>query len=211
MECRYPVKNQAEVTARLAGSRFSFTPTEARWSVLEQELFGCFYAVKRWAPMLLGAKFTILTDHKNILQLHKSVVPKIVRWRLQMQPFEYTVKHVPGPENVVADCLSRLHGKSQRAIVSSGAVLLPDGSYAQDGEFEPDRATVELICSFHNCEVGHHGVNRTVQSIQAAVARWRNCHGTCGSMCNGLCQDVLCVRSSRARRLAARLHMKQSR
>ena len=89
--------------------------------MLEQELFGCFYAVKRWAPMLLGAKFTILTDHKNILQLHKSVVPKIVRWRLQMQPFEHTVKHVPGPENVVADCLSRLHGKSQRAIVSSSA------------------------------------------------------------------------------------------
>ena len=148
----------------------AFTPTEARWSVLEQELFGCFYAVKRWAPMLLGAKFTILTDHKNILQLHKSVVPKIVRWRLQMQPFEYTVKHVPGPENVVADCLSRLHGKSQRAIVSSSAVLLPDGSYAQDGEFEPDRATVELIRSYHNCEVGHHGVNRTVESIQAAVA-----------------------------------------
>jgi len=31
----------------------AFTPTESRWSVLEQELFGCFYAVKRWAPMLL--------------------------------------------------------------------------------------------------------------------------------------------------------------
>jgi hypothetical protein len=104
------------------------------------------------------------------LQLHKSVVPKIVRWRLQMQPFEYTVKHVPGTENVVADCLSRLHGKSQRAIVSSSAVLLPDGSFAQDGEFEPDRATVELIRSFHNCEVGHHGVKRTVEATQAAVA-----------------------------------------
>ncbi len=91
-----------------------------------------------------------------------------------MQPFEYTVRHVPGPENVVADCLSRLpvHGKSQRAIVSSSAVWLPDGSYAQDGEFEPDRATVELIRSFHNCEVGHHGVNRrTVESIQTAVTR----------------------------------------
>jgi hypothetical protein len=148
-------------------------PTEARcqWSVLEQELLGCFHAVKRWAPMLLGARFTILTDHKNILQLHKSVVPKIVRssWKLQMQPFEYytqAVKHCmcqgpgsgPRAENVVADsdCLSRLHGKSQRAIVSSSAVfkLLPDrhgdGSYAhwQDGEFEPDRATVELIRSY---------------------------------------------------------------
>jgi hypothetical protein len=85
--------------------------------VLEQALFGCFYAVKRWVPMLLGAKFTILTasDHKNILQLHKPVVPKIVRRRLQitcyrsMQPFEYTVRHAPGPESVVADCLSRLH------------------------------------------------------------------------------------------------------
>jgi hypothetical protein len=149
----------------------AFTPTESRWSVLEQELFGCFYAVKRWAPMLLGTKFTILTDHKNILQLHKSVVPKIVRWRLQMQPFEYTVRHVPGPENVVADCLSRLHGKQQRAVVSASAVRLPDGSWVQDGEFEPDRETIELIRTFHNCEMGHHGVNRTVESIQAALTQ----------------------------------------
>ncbi len=84
--------------------------------MLEQELFGCFYAVKRWVPMLLGAKFTILTDHKNILQLHKSVVPKVVQWRLQMQPVEYTVKHVPGLETLVADCLSRLHGDLDAAV-----------------------------------------------------------------------------------------------
>ncbi len=45
----FQVVNGRERTASYLSN--AFTPTEARWSVLEQELFGCFYAVKRWAPM----------------------------------------------------------------------------------------------------------------------------------------------------------------
>ena len=68
--------------------------------------------MKKWASRLLGHKFTILTDHKNILQLNKAEAPKIVRWRLQMQQFNYTVLHVPGESqrHAIVDCLSRLHG-----------------------------------------------------------------------------------------------------
>ena len=52
------------------------------------------------------------TDHHNILPLAKSVVPKLVRWRLQMQQFNYTVIHVAGEDvkHAIADCLSGLHG-----------------------------------------------------------------------------------------------------
>ncbi len=33
--------------------------------------------------------FTVLTDHRNLLQLHKSIVPKAVRWRLALQPYTF--------------------------------------------------------------------------------------------------------------------------
>ena len=90
----------------------TFTPAEQKWSVFEQELFAAFWSMKKWASRLLGHKFTILTDHKNILQLNKAEAPKIVRWRLQMQQFNYTVLHVPGESqrHAIVDCLSRLHG-----------------------------------------------------------------------------------------------------
>ena len=90
----------------------TFTSAEQKWSVFEQELFAAFWSMKKWASRLLGHKFTILTDHKNILQLNKAEAPKIVRWRLQMQQFNYTVLHVPGESqrHAIVDCLSRLHG-----------------------------------------------------------------------------------------------------
>ena len=66
----------------------TFNETEQRWSVLEQELFSAVWAVKKWSSMLEGHHFTILTDHKNILQLAKAEAPKVVRWRLLLMAFD---------------------------------------------------------------------------------------------------------------------------
>ena len=67
-------------------------------------------------------------DHHNILQLAKSVVPKLIRWRLQMQPFLHSVIYVAGDDAkyAIADSLGRLHGPlwgvhSER-LVSTAAV-----------------------------------------------------------------------------------------
>ena len=50
----------------------TFTSAEQKWSVLEQELFAAFWAMKKWTSRLLGHEFTVLTDHRNILQLNKA-------------------------------------------------------------------------------------------------------------------------------------------
>ena len=55
--------------------------------------------------------------------------------------------------------------RNQSRIRSSSAVLLPDGSWAQDGEFEADRATVELIRSLRNCEVGRGGIGVNMTAL----------------------------------------------
>ena len=73
---------------------------------------------------LEGAHFTVQTDHKNILQLQKSNAPKVVRWRLAMQQFDYTVVHVEGAgaKHAIADCISRLHGPQKQATLSTAAM-----------------------------------------------------------------------------------------
>ena len=50
----------------------TFSQAEQNWSTLEQELFAAVWSTKTWMSQLEGAHFTILTDHKNILQLQKS-------------------------------------------------------------------------------------------------------------------------------------------
>ena len=102
----------------------TFTKAEQNWSTLEQELFAVVWSAKTWMSWLEGAHFTVQTDHKNILQLQKSNAPKVVRWRLAMQQFDYTVVHVEGAgaKHAIADCISRLHGPQKQATLSTAAM-----------------------------------------------------------------------------------------
>ena len=102
----------------------TFIKAEQNWSTLEQELFAVVWSAKTWMSWLEGAHFTVQTDHKNILQLQKSQAPKVVRWRLAMQQFDYTVVHVEGAgdKHAMADCISRLHGPQKQATLSTAAM-----------------------------------------------------------------------------------------
>ena len=102
----------------------AFSTTESKWSTIEQEVYAMVLSCKRWKHLLEGHRFTVLTDHKNILWLQKQVAPKLVRWRLSLQQFNYTVLHVAGAgaRHAVADCLSRLHGAEPTRRVSVNAV-----------------------------------------------------------------------------------------
>ena len=174
----------------------TFTSAEQKWSVLEQELFAAFWAMKKWASRLLGHEFTVLTDHRNILQLNKAEAPKVVRWRLQMQQFKYKVLHVPGASarHAIVDCLSRLHGSLQ--AVEAKVNLVKTRSKAaereeqclverlesktdnikekeflkkgKDTELTPE--IVNLIRKYHNSVAGHVGENKTMERLKGAYS-----------------------------------------
>jgi hypothetical protein len=85
-----------------------FTETAQRWSTIEKECFALFAAVIFFQSYLLGRLFFIRTDHKNLVHMHSSAVPKVIRWRLRLLEFNFIVLHIPGVDNVVADTLSRV-------------------------------------------------------------------------------------------------------
>jgi transposase InsO family protein len=84
--------------------------TEKNYDVVEKEALAIFWSITckfRW--LLIGREFEIFTDHKPLIYLLSTtkVSPKIIRWRLQLQEFQYTIHHCAGSRNVVADSLSR--------------------------------------------------------------------------------------------------------
>ena len=82
---------------------------EQRWATPEQELFAYFHCMKIWRHYLQGNVITIVGDHKPLLEIktQKNLSPKQARWLAFLETFDYSLKYVPGEENIGPDALSR--------------------------------------------------------------------------------------------------------
>ena len=85
-----------------------FSEVALNWDPMKKESYACFFGIEHFAYYLRGKPFVLETDHRNILWIEKSDVPIIVRWRIFMQSFVVTIRHIAGLKNKVADWLSRL-------------------------------------------------------------------------------------------------------
>ena len=58
---------------------------------------------------LRGARFTLRTDHKSLVWLHrfKDTEGMMSRWLHTLQQFQFSIVHRPGKDHRNADCLSR--------------------------------------------------------------------------------------------------------
>jgi transposase InsO family protein len=124
----------------------AFTPTEARWATIEQEAYAVFYCVQALSHHLRGHHFFVETDHKNLQYLDRATSPKLIRWRLRLQDYDFTVVHIPGKQNVVADALSRCF-----ALTAEHAAM---------------------VARVHNEVLGHRGVRRSVEMLREAGVAW---------------------------------------
>ncbi|KAL1544414.1 hypothetical protein AAHA92_21269 [Salvia divinorum] len=68
------------------------------------------YSFEKFRPYLLGSQVIVYTDHVAIKYLlaKKESKPRLIRWVLLLQEFNWEVKDKKGTENRVADHLSRI-------------------------------------------------------------------------------------------------------
>ncbi|KAL5517048.1 hypothetical protein EMCRGX_G002515 [Ephydatia muelleri] len=103
-----------------------FLPREERYSTVEKECLAIKLAVTAFRVYLLGRKFTIQTDHRSLewLDRLKDSNPRLCRWSLELQPYQYTVVHRPGKANGNADSLSRI--ATNRSVAGEGRWSVED-------------------------------------------------------------------------------------
>ena len=72
----------------------AFSDVAQRWSTIEQEAYAIYYCIIKCQDILLGYPFTLMTDHQNLIYIYKATAPKVIRWRLRLQMFQFdlTVK-----------------------------------------------------------------------------------------------------------------------
>lgn len=85
------------------------TDAESRYHSFELEMLAIIYALKRFRVYLYGIKFKIVTDCNSLaLALKKhDINPRISRWILELQNYDYTTEHRSGTRMSHVDSLSR--------------------------------------------------------------------------------------------------------
>ena len=87
----------------------TLTPSQRNWSTHTIEAFALVLATRHWYTYLTGTEFIIHFDHNQLVHLRSQKDPrdKFARWISELEEFNYTVKYIPGKENVKADALTR--------------------------------------------------------------------------------------------------------
>ena len=90
------------------------TETEKRYAQIEKEALALTWACEKFTDYLLGLHFLMETDHKPLVPLlgTKSLdklPPRVLRFRLRMSRYNYSIEHVPGKYLYTADTLSSSH------------------------------------------------------------------------------------------------------
>lgn len=88
------------------------TDVESRYHSYELETLAIVYALRRFRVYLIGVRFKIVTDCLSLtLTLNKKLLnPRIHRWALEMQSFDYTIEHRSSNRMTHVDALSRCSG-----------------------------------------------------------------------------------------------------
>ncbi|MCO5551160.1 hypothetical protein L7F22_004657 [Adiantum nelumboides] len=87
-----------------------FSKPEMTVQIYEKELLAVIHALThQWRHYLLGADFTVFTDHQSLRYFlsQKQLSEKQMRWANILSQFHFQIVHVQGQNNVVADALSR--------------------------------------------------------------------------------------------------------
>lgn len=84
--------------------------SEQNLSTIERELLAIVWATQYFRPYLYGKRFRIFSDHKPLQWIFSLKEPsgKLLRWRLKLEQYDYTINYKNGALNTNADALSRI-------------------------------------------------------------------------------------------------------
>lgn len=123
------------------------TETAQRWDIHKKEAYAIVCGILHFQAVLWGKPFVIETDHRNLIYMEENTSNIVKRWMHALAEFQYIIRHIPGPTNILADAMSRL--------------------YCFLGTF----ASIDLktLFDYHHCdEKGHYAVDETLRRMQRA-------------------------------------------
>lgn len=86
----------------------NLSKSEISYSTTQKELLAIVWSVKKLRHYLYGRRFLILKDHRALTWLFrcKDGNSRLMRWRLELEEYNYEIQFKPGRINSNADALS---------------------------------------------------------------------------------------------------------
>ncbi|KAK7113091.1 uncharacterized protein [Littorina saxatilis] len=102
------MQEQDKTLRPLAYQSKKLNGAESRYATVEKECLATVWGIQKFERYLYGRHFTLETDHQPLKCLQRQPTnPRLMRWALQLQPYDFTVRVIPGCDNHGADYLSR--------------------------------------------------------------------------------------------------------
>ena len=126
-----------------------FSNAQQHYQTHKHETIAMLEALMKWEDKLLGCKFTLVTDHKGLeyFETQKNLSDRQVWWWEFLSRFNYTIMHIDGVDNKVADCLSCYYendmsedNHSENTYVNADIRLDPDGKLLPTDHYTELRA-----------------------------------------------------------------------
>ena len=115
----------------------ALTETQKGYVAIEIESLTVAWAVEKFHHFLYGCHFVLETDQKPLEAiLSRSLnqaTPRQQHILIRTLPYNFTVRYIPGPKNLLADCLSRLGDQK-------GTIKLPKLNVYQISQQLPARS-----------------------------------------------------------------------
>jgi len=139
----------------------SFNKAERNYSTVEKELAAIVWGIKHFRPYLYGRRFKVVSDHKPLKWIMNVKDPgsRLLRWRIQLEEYDYEIVYKPGGQNTNADALSRINALQKED--------------SEPGEVDADMKAKIFQESHDSILGGHRGMNKTYEAIRRHY-QWPN-------------------------------------
>jgi len=157
----------------------SLLPAERNYDAHDKELAAVIFGFKCGHPLFLGAMHAICvrTDHKNLQYFRdpRKITGCQARWIEFLQDFDYTLEHIPGSTNTVADLLSQRQDLNKGVDSNKPRILLPDHLFAPTNPVEVHKVFLDddpdlqrdILQTLHDSPAaGHPGISNTWELVR---------------------------------------------
>jgi RNase H-like domain found in reverse transcriptase/Reverse transcriptase (RNA-dependent DNA polymerase) len=146
----------------------SLSLSQIRWAVIQKEAYAIFFVCMHLKSLLRDRKFTLRTDHRNLLYITENSNPMIVRWYMALSEYSFNLEFISGVTNEVADSMSRLCRNNMKdaprefskEVIFSANII---------EKFTLTKAQYRTISSVHNSNIGHFWLDRTLKLLKAST------------------------------------------